>query len=433
MTKKNSPIIQRETFVAVPKPGVSVRAFSFYTHAMRDELTSVHWLASRSDTADVSYIRRSIDNGKTWSDPVTNNTQIYHGQGMHYLSPGTPVLDPNTNRLVAIQSEGRFDDHSVHQGLTRYRLTYKVYQDGQFIIEPMTPVVHEGQAFDLGHPVPGVHIGTNSFMVGDLGGRPIMRSDGVVMVPFQITPIDDHRQRIDPYGVKKYRHSAVLFGRWRDDATLAWTMSKPVSLDFSKSTRGVLEPTLAQLPDGRILMVMRGSNMKSEDMPGHKWYSLSDDGGETWSTPNAWSYTNGESFFSPSSCSQLIPLEDGRLFWLGNICPTNPKGNHPRYPLVLAEVDARSGQLIKESCIAIDDCGPDDSSMLQLSSTFARQERHTGDLLIHTTRAFAQSQPDPAGIRNASGELIPENKSAATERHTPNWTADADLVRLSLK
>src|SRR5690606_29493346 len=111
-------------------------------------------------------------------------------------------------------------------------------------------------------------------------------------------------------------------------------------------------PTIARLGDGRLLMVMRGSNDTwppqelgdpERYLPGYKWHSLSDDGGRTWSTPAPWTDTNGRNFYSPSSCSQLVPHSSGRLFWFGNVTPRNPIGNGPRYPMAMAEVDTKSG------------------------------------------------------------------------------------------
>lgn len=59
--------------------------------------------------------------------------------------------------------------------------------------------------------------------------------------------------------------------------------------DPAASTRGTIEPTLAEMPDGRILMVMRGSNGGSKDpefkIPGYRWHSVSSDGGYHWTKP----------------------------------------------------------------------------------------------------------------------------------------------------
>ena len=150
--------------------------------------------------------------------------------------------------------------------------------------------------------------------------------------------------------------------------TINWNLSQPVVGDPAKVTRGMDEPTLAEMPDGRILMVCRGSNDTKPSLPGYKWYSVSSDDGSTWTTPSPWTYSDGSSFYSPSSCSQLVETSQGKYFWIGNIVPNNPSGNLPRYPLVIGEVDPATMLLEKDTVTTIDDLGAGDSSSLELSN-----------------------------------------------------------------
>ncbi|OGV83874.1 MAG: hypothetical protein A2340_12235 [Lentisphaerae bacterium RIFOXYB12_FULL_60_10] len=156
---------------------------------------------------------------------------------------------------------------------------------------------------------------------------------------------------------------------------------------------------------------MRGSNDKHPEWPGWRWRALSGDGGETWSQPEPWMYADGGSFFSPSACSQLVPWKDGRIFWLGNIAPENPCGNSPRYPFVIGEVDPRSGNLRRETVRRIDDRAADESPHLTLSNFYAREDRVTGELLLHMTRLFAKD---------------------FRKDNTVDWTADAQLYRIGV-
>jgi hypothetical protein len=153
----------------------------------------------------------------------------------------------------------------------------------------------------------------------------------------------------------------------------------------------MIEPTVAELDDHRLLMVMRGSNDKNPQAFGGKWASFSDDAGRTWTAPRLWTYVDGAPFHSPSACSQLVAHSSGRLFWLGNITPTNPAGNRPRYPFVIGEVDRRSGLLRKETVAIIDDRGPGDGELLSLSNFFAREDRETHELVLHMSRQGAKS------------------------------------------
>ena len=242
------------------------------------------------------------------------------------------------------------------------------------------------------HHLPGVRKGGNCVMIGDLGQRPLTSSDGVLLIPVQSSPADAEGDYINPGAGFTYTDCLLLMGGWDGDR-LRWTCSQRIIGEPARTTRGLIEPTIAELADDSILMIMRGSNDAAHDLPGHKWMARSDDGGLTWATPAPWTYDDGHAFHSPSACSQLIPHSDGRLFWMGNITPQNPQGNRPRYPIVLGEVDRASGLLLRDSIAVIDDRRDGENELLTLSNFYTREDRETGDLLLHMPRFFAG---DPA-------------------------------------
>jgi hypothetical protein len=159
--------------------------------------------------------------------------------------------------------------------------------------------------------------------------------------------------------------------------------------DPARSTRGMDEPTLARLSDGRIMMLMRGSNAGHPELPGFRWVSWSSDGGWHWTKPQPWTYTSGEPPFSPSACSQLLRHSSGKLYWIGHITPANPRGNRPRYPVVIGGVDESTGLLIRDSLIRIDDRGPGDDEILMLYPPSAHEDRRTREIAIHLSRISA--------------------------------------------
>ncbi len=140
---------------------------------------------------------------------------------------------------------------------------------------------------------------------------------------------------------------------------------------------------------------------------------MSEDHGRNWSQPRPWTTTDGVAFYSPSACSQLLKHSTGRIYWIGNISDKNPRGNLPRHPLVIAEVDLGSMRLIRATSCVIDTRRDGDSEKLQVSNFFAREDRETHDILVHCSplnRTLAQG-PD--------GKPLPVN-----------WTADAWLYRI---
>lgn len=114
-----------------------------------------------------------------------------------------------------------------------------------------------------------------------------------------------------------------------DDAGATWRLSRGTArLD---APRGMAEPCVAELSDGRVLMMARTGL-------GSHHVALSTDGGETWSVPEA---TTLE-----SACSSLTlkTLPDGRLIvFYNHTKPIKAGAFFPRTPLCYA-VSADNGK-----------------------------------------------------------------------------------------
>ena len=191
--------------------------------------------------------------------------------------------------------------------------------------------------------------------------------------------------------------SGVLIGKWTSDGKdVEWQTGQFVRPEPDESTRGSDESAVEELKTkGHFLMVARGSNMNKSEFPGRKWMSMSKDGCRTWSKPVPWTYTNGDAFFSPAAQSSLIRShKNGRLYWIGNITPTNPDGNYPRFPLVMGEVDEESGLLKQETVITLDTRNPEfDTDKMQLSNFRTTEDPQTGHILITLTRMDDNIKP----------------------------------------
>jgi hypothetical protein len=141
---------------------------------------------------------------------------------------------------------------------------------------------------------------------------------------------------------------------------------------------------------------MRGSNdvfkpdpVTKERLPGCKWFSISADGGLTWSKPEPWVYDDGGAFFSPSSMSALFRHSTGRIFWVGNLVPDNPQGNSPRHPLVIGEVDRKTLRLLRSSVLTLDREEPGDKTQgrLDLSHVHLIEDRENKEIIVTYPRA----------------------------------------------
>jgi hypothetical protein len=176
----------------------------------------------------------------------------------------------------------------------------------------------------------------------------------------------------------------------------SWRVSEPMGVPVRMSGRGLIEPSLAELADGRLLMIFRTSvdvepqygDRKVEE-PGRKHMSISTDGGLTWSQITDLRYDSGEQFYSPSAfCRTLRHSRTGKLYWFGNICPDPPSGNMPREPLQIAEMDEDIPAIRRETVTVIDDRGPEEDvdEQFQLSNFHVLENRHTGDFELYLTR-----------------------------------------------
>ena len=383
--------IRRELFAAAPARGVAVMAYAFYTRPDGGEMISIEERWSRSDTVDVAFVRRSSNYGRTWSEPIEVRTGEKRTDGMLRRHPRAGYVDPG-GRYVEFWIEGVLPSDDPLEGLRNWNIYYRVSHDGGRNFGPPRQVVHAGPEFDARHPLPGVWTGKNCVMLGDMPCVAVTAPGRRILLPAQITPLGPGGKLSNPGGGYTYTDAAVLVGTWRGDQ-IEWDMSDLVRGDPARSTRGMDEGTLGFLSDGRVLMVLRGSNDRHPEVPGYRWHSISRDGGRRWTAPEPWTYDDGERFFSPSSCSQVVRHSSGRLFWLGNIVPENPRGNRPRYPFVIGEVDARAGLLQLSTVRTIDTLQPGEDPVLSLSNFYAREDRQTHAIAVHMTRLFAGSGP----------------------------------------
>jgi hypothetical protein len=195
-------------------------------------------------------------------------------------------------------------------------------------------------------------------------------------------------QRVFPSCPQIMQGLIVVRGTWDADAGhYRLSYSRPVVISDLVSSRGVDEPTIIALRSGRIVVVFRGSNQISlawhtrieKDTPAHKWFTFSDDGGQTFTDPVPWHHDNREVFYSPStiSCFMRSTLT-GKAYWFVNITGPKAYANAPRYPLVMAEVDEQTGFLRRATQAVIDDRNPDrDAEKLQLSNFSLLEDRET--------------------------------------------------------
>ncbi|HDH07039.1 MAG TPA: exo-alpha-sialidase [Thermoproteales archaeon] len=361
--------VYKEVFVPEDPRGGIVNGDISYTSRSGLKLVHSYGIALRSDTYDYFYERFSADNGRTWSKPRLAFKDKEVENGFIRYSGITYFLDEEEDKLLRFYGEGFYPKDDPK--LARWEVYYQVYgRDGWGKPLSVSEVVLGGRK--------GVLMISCSF--------PIKTSKGKIIVPCQLKAVRNGKIWFPfPNYFSPFYESAVLIGEW-SRGVVKWELSEIITIDPNISCR-LCEPTVVELKDGRLSMVMRGDNGAFPEKPGYKWYSVSEDGGYTWTKPKPLKYTNGKPIFSPSSCSLLFrSWKTGKIYWIANILDKNPVGNRPRYPLQIVEIDEEKLAVKKETMLVIDDRKRGDSPLVQFSNFRYYQDRVTGDLVILMAR-----------------------------------------------
>ncbi len=298
-----------------------------------------------------------------------------------YLEPGKSwVLQ------LAISTPGKGDTAS---GSPQYKTWYRTSLNGGKTFSALKQVIIEG--YTSMNPIENVEIGRNGFNVDFT--RPIVRaSNGEIMIPVGLHPWDEKNKQIylPVPNAYLFQDAGVLIANWLPDGSdVEWKFGGWLRIDYNKSTRGLSEPTIVETnKPGRFAMVTRCSNTGRPELPGYAWISFSDDYCRNWSVLKPFTYADGGNFFVPTAHSTLFKSrKSGLVYWIGNLNETNPKGSHPRYPLVIAEVDLESFGLKRHTVTIIDTRYPGvEDPLVQLSNFSVMENVEAGEILVVCTR-----------------------------------------------
>jgi len=386
-----------------PAPGIAPHQSTFYNKSAGLSKIKITGTASRSDTADTTYVSISEDgiDYQLLRDFVPMK-KIPQGTVRDYyrislVCPGNTVPD-GKERLLIFSTKALLPNDEPLEGMMNWTLWYQLSFDGGKTIACEKQVIQNGNEYNPMHSFRGVNTGKNAIMLGDsteLAYITTYQTDknenNKIILGVQIGNTDENGNYYNPGSGFTYTYCALIHGKWDENSNLVWDISEPIKISPELSRRGLIEPAVMEFPDGRILMVMRGSNQGKGDndvnsmIPGYRWYTVSYDGGYTWDDVKPWKYDTGENFYSPSACSQLLKHSNGSIYWIGNITEKNPVGNLPRYPLVIGEVDKYSLLLKKDTVSIVATREDDESESVTYSNFYAKENRITKNIDVEIT------------------------------------------------
>lgn len=401
--------VRKELYVKAPDQHTSEGRSQQYVHHSGLKRVEYRHLQKESDFKSGTFERFSDDNGKTWGEwkdvygrsyetkgedeiLTSYNTEVWNPVHGHYVSVGFQRIFFGGHTIAYkrfwSKAEAGFVDHcllSVRRTTDDERALQLVrYEDGA----DYDPDNWNNPAYfnnNRGIRGTGVDVLEN--------GEIIFAIEASIRSCCRILGLE--LSNVFPSCPDIMNGLIIVRGKFNPPfGNYELTFSKPIVISDLKSSRGVNEPSVIQLPTGRILAIFRGSNVESKNWntriepgtPSHKWYCYSDDGGKTFTDPQPWHFDDREVFYSAATFSAFIrSIRNGKIYWIGNITNHDTYGNYPRYPLVIAEVNDR-GLLVKETLTQIDTRSEDDSEKLQLSNFSILQDRETGLIELYLTK-----------------------------------------------
>jgi hypothetical protein len=383
--------IERTRYVRSPAPDTA----AVLTHCFRGTGPArVEMLTSQaaSDVYLEPRTRESPDDGRTWGSWKAV-PECEQRQGRFYLANHElgRLLDPGSGKLIRLTLQRLFigdpgeilekafktGNHSDYRDHALYQLS----DDNGLTWGPMQLIRYEdGPEFDPADWGNDAYLRLNRMYSGY---NTVIAPDGNLLYSGCVqAPHEQDGVREEVCGVRVFK-AAWNAGAGRYD----WRSPFLLTVSRRISSRGLLEPWLAPLADGRLYLDMRGSS--TAWTPGRRWYSVSADKGETWSPVADLRYDTGETFYSPSTFAKTIrSSRTGKLYWVGNIAPEPPNGNWPRRPLVLAEFDEEKVAIRKSTVTVIDDYEPgaDASDKVQFSNFSLVENSGTHALELYLVR-----------------------------------------------
>ncbi len=313
-------------------------------------------LFDNSDSNTGSMLWRSLDKGLTWQEEDLiekshvydfKNSKVKNGYGALYTDHKAKVIMYFANETYWV--ENKLDSVWFMRKLY-YRLSFDqghTWTDKKYVIQ-------KGDKYNSIDFLRDGSFGKN--MVASVSPYIVRTLDDSLLISVQVQMLNEDGSLYNPTTMG-YMKAGALRASWnKDKLEYDFEIDSYVTVDPKFSTRGLYEPAFGYIDNNNLIMLMRNSNYtKDKDILGVKYFSISKDQGKNWTKPEMLKYDDDKLVYSSSCIPKLLNHSNGNLYFIGVINEDNPKGNLPRYPLVIAQVDKKTCRIIKDKMLVIDD------------------------------------------------------------------------------
>lgn len=332
---------------------------------------------------------------------VANWNTAYTGAGANQLPTATNYDDVFTKEESVVYDAISYDAALNWQPVSETYQAPVTSNEDTFLDEDLNVLVKTGTKW-LKDAIPedGCHItnkdktmAVSSVSVDEGKSWSKEENIGLNMIPFRIIKLSDNTLLM-PCGrndfLKNGRlHQSCHFfkGTWQDSGEITWEPAGSLNISPDKSSGGLSEPHIAELPDGRIVVLLRmGAILPSEESQGAasvKLISVSSDRGVTWSELEPLKWDNGTLLYSPRSYQDIFcSHKNGKLYAILNICDEPTFGCDPRSSLQMVEIDQISLCAKRNSVTLIDEKHSEAHPLIRFSNWVIFEDRTTLNPII---------------------------------------------------
>lgn len=333
--------------------------------------------------------RTSNDNGLTWltfqpdgipptREELDKTKVISHWQAGLYFGETQNILVLGWMQTIRDES---IIAHLDKEAVNSRKMYYQISRDGGKSWGNLCPLIQEKHCNNNWLKNPDLHAGFSDFNQGVS-----LDDDRIIFPAYKFCLFPETESIEDKDG--KWRLASGCISCKSVDSHFKSSCSQWLTLDRDKSSRGLCEPTITKLSDGRILMLIRAGKPDNADFPGVKFYSISEDDGMTWSEPVVLTYEDGSPMYSSSSMVQVFRWESaGGIYLITNIVESDDliRGCDPRDSIQIAKLNEETLCVEKDSITVIENRRPDQAPNIRFSNFLVIEDKQTGALKMYMT------------------------------------------------